>query len=153
MNLQETLHINLRINFLYPPGHYVFGITRIGFTRRNGVSRKGIKKRKLSKNFQKKRSLSKNLKNKKISMNELPLTTIQVTIRALRWIFFLIFIYIAVSIVILILQGGNESIANISQIIVYSVSGFFTFFMGYFGWMFARNVLHLVSGKKPKEEF
>ena len=62
-----------------------------------------------------------------------------------KWIFVLIFVYIAVSIVFLILQGGDEQIRNI---VVYSVSGFFTFFMGYFGWMFARNVSEIFSGKK-----
>ena len=82
-------------------------------------------------------------------MDDLPFTTIRVTLRALRWIFFLIFIYIAVSIILLLIQGGNESIKNI---VVYSVTGFFTFFMGYFGWMFARNVMEIVSGKQLKKD-
>jgi drug/metabolite transporter (DMT)-like permease len=114
------------------------------------VPRKGVKKRTLSKNFKKKKSLSKNLKDKKISIDEIPFTTIQVTMRALRWIFLLIFIYIAVSIFLLFIQGGSDSIQDIVK---FSVTGFFTFFMGYYGWMFARNVLHIVSGKKPEEEF
>ena len=49
----------------------------------------------------------------------------------------------------LIVQGGDEQIRNI---VVYSVSGFFTFFMGYFGWMFARSVSEIVSGKKLQED-
>ena len=70
---------------------------------------------------------------------------------ALRWVFLLIFIYIAVSIILLLIQGGNDSIKNI---VVYSVTGFFTFFMGYFGWMFARSVMEIVSGKTiQKDEF
>lgn len=73
----------------------------------------------------------------------------KVTIRMLKWIFLLIFIYMAVSILLLIIQGGDEQIRNI---VVYSVSGFFTFFMGYFGWMFARSVTEIVSGKKLEEE-
>ncbi len=113
------------------------------------MPRRGIKKRTLSKNFQTRRGL----RDKKISIDDLPLTTIKVTVHALRWVFLLIFIYITVSIVILVFQGGNESIANISQILVYSVSGFFTFFMGYYGWMFARSVMQIVSGKKIEEEF
>ena len=82
-------------------------------------------------------------------MEELPFTTMKVTIRMLKWIFLLIFIYMAVSILLLIIQGGDEQIRNI---VVYSVSGFFTFFMGYFGWMFARSVTEIVSGKKLEEE-
>jgi hypothetical protein len=84
---------------------------------------------------------------------ELPGNTIQVTIKALRWIFLLIFIYISVSMILLMLQGGEDSITNISQIVIYSVSGFFTFFMGYFGWMFARNIIEFVSGKKIEDKF
>ena len=85
--------------------------------------------------------------NKKLDLEDLPFTTMKVTIRMLKWIFVLIFIYIAVGIVFLIAQGGDEQIRNI---ILYSVSGFFTFFMGYFGWMFARSVSEIVGGKKPQ---
>ena len=103
-------------------------------------------RRKISKN-----TLSKNFTNRRISIDDLPFTTIKVTMRALRWIFLLIFIYIAVSIILLMIQGGNDSIRDI---VVYSVTGFFTFFMGYFGWMFARSVMEIVSGKTiQKDEF
>jgi len=108
------------------------------------VAVKNINKTALSKNLRRK-NFSKNLINKKIDLDELPFTTIKVTLRMLKWIFVLIFVYIAISIVFLILQGGDEQIRNI---VVYSVSGFFTFFMGYFGWMFARSVSEIVSGKK-----
>ena len=85
--------------------------------------------------------------NKKLDLDELPFTTMKITLRMFKWIFVLIFIYIAVSIVFLIVQGGDEQIRNI---VVYSVSGFFTFFMGYFGWMFARSVSEIVGGKKTQ---
>jgi len=85
--------------------------------------------------------------NKKLDLDELPFTTMKITLRMFKWIFVLIFIYIAVSIVFLIVQGGDEQIRNI---ILYSVSGFFTFFMGYFGWMFARSVSEIVGGKKTQ---
>ncbi|MBU0497325.1 MAG: hypothetical protein KKC68_00345 [Candidatus Thermoplasmatota archaeon] len=105
------------------------------------MPRRGVRKTKLSKNF----------KNRRIDIEEIPFTTMKVTIHALRWIFLLIFIYISVSIILLFFQGGNESITNI---IVYSVMGFFTFFMGYFGWMFAQSIMEIVSGKKiPGDEF
>ena len=100
--------------------------------------------------------LSKNIKNKrspfdkKLSIDELPFHTVQVTMRALRWIFLIIFFYISVSIILLFIQGGNELVQNI---VVYSVTGFFTFFMGYFGWMFARSVMEIVGGKPRRDDF
>ncbi|UCF12702.1 MAG: hypothetical protein JSW06_00190 [Thermoplasmatales archaeon] len=112
------------------------------------MPKKKLRKTALSRNIQKHIKL-KNHKNKKIDFEEIPFTTIRVTMHALRWIFFLIFIYIAVSIVLLLVQGGNDSITNI---VVYSVTGFFTFFMGYFGWMFARSVMEMVSGKELKHD-
>jgi hypothetical protein len=112
------------------------------------LPKRKLRKTVLSKNIQKHKR-TRNHKNKKIDFEEIPFTTIRVTLHALRWIFFLIFIYIAVSIVILLIQGGNESLTNI---VIYSVTGFFTFFMGYFGWMFARSVVEMVSGKEIKQD-
>ena len=107
---------------------------------------KNINKTVISKK-NRKATLSKTLMNKKLDLDELPFTTIKITLRMLKWVFVLIFLYMTISIIILILQGGDEQIKNI---IVYSVSGFFTFFMGYFGWMFARSVSEIVGGKKPQ---
>lgn len=118
------------------------------FTRRKNMTIKNINKTVLSKNHRRK-TFSKNLMNKKLDLEDLPFTTMKITLRMLKWIFVLIFMYIAVSIVFLILQGGDEQIRNI---VVYSVSGFFTFFMGYFGWMFARSVSEIVGGKKSQED-
>ena len=118
------------------------------FYRRKKVPKRKLRKTVLSRNIHK-HNRSKNLKNKKIDFEEIPFTTIRVTMHALRWIFLLIFIYIAVSIVLLLIQGGNNSITNI---VVYSVTGFFTFFMGYFGWMFARSVMEIVSGKELTQD-
>ena len=112
------------------------------------MSTRNISKAKLSKNIKKKPSMI-NKKNKKLDLEELPFTTMKITIRMVKWIFVIIFLYIAVSIFFLIIQGGDEQIRNI---IVYSVSGFFTFFMGYFGWMFARSVIEVVAGKKPRSD-
>jgi hypothetical protein len=51
----------------------------------------------------------------------------------------------------LFFQGGSSEITNI---VVYSVTGFFTFFMGYFGWMFAQSIMEIVTGEKlPKDDF
>jgi hypothetical protein len=114
------------------------------------VTAKRISKTVLSKNHRRKK-YSKRLINKKLDLEELPFTTMKITMRMLKWIFVIIFIYIAVSIIFLIVQGGDEQIRNI---ILYSVSGFFTFFMGYFGWMFARSVSEIVGGKNiQRDEF
>lgn len=110
------------------------------------MPRRKLSKSQLSKNFRSKKLGF----DKKISIDELPFTTIQVTMHALRWIFLLIFIYITVSVILLVIQGGNDVVQNI---VVYSVTGFFTFFMGYFGWMFARSVMEIVSGKQLKDDF
>ena len=64
---------------------------------------------------------------------------------ALRWIILVIFIYLAAGTAIVIFQDGTESLKNI---VVYSIIGFFTFFMGYIGWILARDVLELISNKK-----
>ena len=67
------------------------------------------------------------------------------SMNALRWIFLLIFVYLAAGIFIVMIQDGTESLKNI---VIYSIIGFFTFFMGYLGWILARDVLEVVSGKK-----
>jgi TRAP-type C4-dicarboxylate transport system permease small subunit len=46
-------------------------------------------------------------------------------------------------------QEGTEPLKNI---IIYSIMGFFTFFMGYLGWILAQDVLDIVSGKKNHNE-
>ena len=108
-----------------------------------------INKTVLSRNITKNNN-SKSILPKKIDLEEIPFATVRMTMHALRWIFLIIFIYIIVSIIMLLIQGGNESITNI---IVYSVTGFFTFFMGYFGWMFARSIVEMMSGKRKKMNF
>jgi len=74
-----------------------------------------------------------------------PFLSFHGTMNALRWILLLIFIYLAVGTVVVMIQDGTESIKNI---VIYSIMGFFTFFMGYIGWILARDVLVIVSGKK-----
>lgn len=77
-----------------------------------------------------------------------PFTHIHFTMNALRWIFLLIFIYLACGTIIVMIQDGTESLKNI---VIYSIIGFFTFFMGYLGWILARDVLEVVSGKKTTQ--
>jgi hypothetical protein len=37
-------------------------------------------------------------------------------------------------------------------ILGYSIAGFFTFFMGYFGWMLAVSIMEMISGKEYNQE-
>jgi len=90
-----------------------------------------------------------NLLDKKIQFSEIPLKTVQVTIYALRWVFLLIFLFISIGIFVLFITGGQ----NYIQIILgYSITGFFTFFMGYFGWILAQGIIEIMTGKEPNEE-
>lgn len=94
-------------------------------------------------------NFSKKFTDKKISFEELPLKTVKVTIHALRWVFMLIFLFITIGIFVLFLTGGD----NYIQIILgYSIAGFFTFFMGYFGWILAQGIIEMITGKSEKAE-
>ena len=65
--------------------------------------------------------------------------------KALRWIFLSAIIVLAVGVLFIMLQDGFGSMKNI---IIYGVMGFFTFFMGYFGTLFAKDVIDLIMEKK-----
>jgi hypothetical protein len=89
------------------------------------------------------------MRNRKLPFEDLPLKTMRVTIYALRWMFLLIFLFIIVGIFILFITGGQ----NYAQIILgYSITGFFTFFMGYFGWILAQGIIDMIVGRGDKEE-
>ena len=87
--------------------------------------------------------------NQNISLQDIPLKTMRVTIYALRWIFLLIFLFIIVGIVLLFVTGGQS---YLQAIVGYSITGFFTFFMGYFGWILAQGIIEMITGKEPTEE-
>ncbi len=91
----------------------------------------------------------KNRFDKNLFLEDIPVKTIRVTIHALRWIFLLIFLFISVGIVVLFATGGQN---YLQAILGYSITGFFTFFMGYFGWLLAQGIIEMITGKEPKEE-
>jgi len=74
-----------------------------------------------------------------------PFLSFHGTMSALRWILLLIFFYLAAGTIVVMIQDGTEPLKNI---VVYSIIGFFTFFMGYLGWILARDFLGIVSGKR-----
>jgi hypothetical protein len=77
-----------------------------------------------------------------------PILSLHGTLSALRWFLLLVLIYLAAGITVVMIQDGTEILKNI---IIYSIMGFFTFFMGYLGWILARDVLDIVSGKKQTD--
>lgn len=88
--------------------------------------------------------------DKRIPFEDLPMKTMKMTIHALRWIFLLIFLFITIGIFVLFVTGGQDYI----QIILgYSIAGFFTFFMGYFGWILAQGIIEMITGNEDQEEF
>ena len=94
-------------------------------------------------NHQVNRRVKKSWRLKPITIK--PMKGLNTSMSALRWILVIIFMYLAAGTAIVIFQDGAESLKNI---VVYSIIGFFTFFMGYLGWILARDVLELVSNKK-----
>jgi hypothetical protein len=43
------------------------------------------------------------------------------------------------------ITGGQS---YIQTILGYSITGFFTFFMGYFGWLLAQSIIEMITGKE-----
>jgi hypothetical protein len=64
---------------------------------------------------------------------------------ALRWTFLFLIIALAVSALFIMFQEGLGSMKNV---IIYGAMGFFTFFMGYFGTIFAKDLLDLIMEKR-----
>lgn len=99
-----------------------------------------LKRKKNHKKFSK-------LNYKKIPLEDISIKTMKVTINALRWVFLSILLFVVIGIFILFLMGGD----NYIQIIIgYSITGFFTFFLGYFGWILARSAIITISGKQVR---
>jgi hypothetical protein len=74
-----------------------------------------------------------------------PFVTARFKMNALRWIFLSIIVALSVGTLFIMLQDGFGSMKNI---IIYGAMGFFTFFMGYFGTIFAKELLDIIIEKK-----
>lgn len=68
----------------------------------------------------------------------------------LKWIALLVSIYVSFGLILLIVQQFFDLMRDI---IVYSLMGFFTFFMSYFGWRLAQIVKDVVQREVKKEHF
>ena len=85
----------------------------------------------------------------RLPFDDFPLNNIKLTIHAIRWVVVIISLFIAVAIITLILTAGDS---YIKIILGYSIAGFFTFFMGYFGWILANGMVEIIRGKTLKSE-
>jgi hypothetical protein len=85
----------------------------------------------------------------RLPFDDFPLNNIKLTIHPIRWVVVIISLFIAVAIITLILTAGDS---YIKIILGYSIAGFFTFFMGYFGWIFAQSIAETIKGKTLKSE-
>lgn len=90
-----------------------------------------------------------NFLDKKIPIEDLPVKTMKATIHALKWVFLLIFLFVTIGMFVLFLTGGGD---YIQLIIGYSIAGFFTFFMGYFGWILAQSVIETITGEDNSDD-
>jgi len=110
-----------------------------------------ISKMRLSENLSNIKKHPKTPRRKKLPILTTPFARLRVTMNTLRWMFVLVFVYLTVGIIVfLLLQQGSESIRDI---VVYSIMGFVTFFMGYFGWRVAQILREALISKKPKDDF
>ncbi|HEC81323.1 MAG TPA: hypothetical protein ENI42_02700 [Thermoplasmatales archaeon] len=83
-------------------------------------------------------------------VDELPTKTLAVTMYALRWILFFVLVYIVISTTVMFF---TESYSFLQQIVTLSIGGFFGFFMGYFGWVFAHHITTWLTGKGKEDVF
>ena len=74
-----------------------------------------------------------------------PVVSARFKMNSLRWIFLSIIIVFGVGVLFIMLQDGFGSMKNI---VIYGAMGFFTFFMGYFGTIFAKDLLDRIMEKK-----
>lgn len=92
------------------------------------------------------RYITKSKRMKKIKLLKFIPKRILIPIYELRWVFFFIFLFITVGITSMFLIDKMYT----QMILTYSITGFFTFFTGYFGWIFARGVINTLSKNDHK---
>ncbi len=80
---------------------------------------------------------------------KIPTKTLIITTYAVRWFLFLILVYVIISVSIMFFTQSYEFL---QQIVTLSLGGFFGFFMGYFGWLFAHQLVTWLKGKKKEKK-
>jgi hypothetical protein len=108
----------------------------------NGVKRTvALKRYRYHQKIEKNTTL-KMLKEKRIPLYTVPFATARMTLHALKWTFVLLVMYIFLAFIVLPM---NDEMQPIRSVIIYGFIGFITFFMAYFGWLSARNVIDFVN--------
>jgi hypothetical protein len=77
-----------------------------------------------------------------------PFVTVRFTFKSLRWIILVLFLYLVIGTALMIEDGTD----TMRTIVIYSVMAFATFFMAYFGWIVARDVLEQISRHRQISE-
>lgn len=137
------------------------GSLKNNVSRRGNTLRRKTSKKELSKNFTKNKlhvlnsSLNVFPSNRRIFKSNKIRYSKSIKARKLpsinfKWIILLVSIYVSLGLVLLIIQQFFDLIKDI---IVYSLMGFFTFFMSYFGWRLAQIVKDIVRREVRKEHF
>lgn len=80
---------------------------------------------------------------------KIPTKTLMITTYAIRWILFFILVYVIISVGIMFF---TQSYQFLQQVVTLSLGGFFGFFMGYFGWLFADHLVKWLKGKRKGKE-
>ncbi len=87
--------------------------------------------------------------DRKMTFEDMPLKTMKGTIHILRWVFLLISLFIISGISILFITSGQ---IYMQVILGYSIIGFSTFFLGYFGWVLGQGLINMAKGKELRQE-
>ncbi len=66
------------------------------------------------------------------------------TLTSIRWFLLITLLYLSFGVLVLLFQQG---ISPFKETIIYSVIGFLTFFMGYFGWIVAQDIIKIINKK------
>jgi hypothetical protein len=73
----------------------------------------------------------------------------RVSSNALKILFLLVLVYVVAITFVLILQ---EAATWLRDIVSYSVMGFVTFFMGWFGWELAKDIRNIAFGERESKK-
>ncbi len=132
------LHIYLRNIFLYQPCFYFFGITQLKILF---LEMKKMFKQKINPHY------SLKFKKRKRFLKKLSQRSAKTKIQILKWVLIPIFLFIIFGIIVLFLINVNS---YLKIIVGYSITGFLTFFMGYFGWILAQFVINKLTVNNQK---
>ncbi len=77
-----------------------------------------------------------------------PVVTVRFSFKSLRWIILVLFLYLVIGTAMMV-EDGTDAMRTI---VIYSVMGFATFFMAYFGWIVARDILEQFSRHRQVQD-